>query len=284
MTTRRVSRWVAGWSVCFAILVLSSPNRAADTQDVKWETQRTSQPEDIPELKALEARVKSVVDKCTPSTVAILIGVGAGSGVIVNEDGLVLTPPTSSRASRGWVPPTKPGKECTIILRDGKRVKGKTLGINDRTDSGMVQIIDKGPKDGKWPFTPIAKSADVKKGQWVVSLGHPGGPKSGRAPVARLGRVGTGPEDRLAPRVHGVELHARGRRLRRAAVRPRRQGHRHPQPHRPVAGHEHPRPLRPVQGRVGQARRRRGHRPAGEDRRRASVSCSPRTRRTTPGS
>jgi len=189
MTTRRVSRWVAGWSVCFAILVLSSPNRAADTQDLKWETQRTSQPEDIPELKALESRVKSVVDKCTPSTVAILIGVGAGSGVIVNEDGLVLTAAHVIAGEPKMGSTYEAGKECTIILSDGKRVKGKTLGINDRADSGMVQITDKGPKDGKWPFTPIAKAADVKSGQWVVSLGHPGGPKSGRAPVARLGQV-----------------------------------------------------------------------------------------------
>jgi serine protease Do len=56
-------------------------------------------------------------------------------------------------------------------------------------DSGMVQITDKGPNDGKWPFVPVAKSRDLEKGRWVVSLGHPSGPKEGRSPVARLGRV-----------------------------------------------------------------------------------------------
>ncbi|MBP3956146.1 PDZ domain-containing protein [Gemmata sp. G18] len=29
----------------------------------------------------------------------------------------------------------------------------------------------------------------VTKGQWVVSLGHPNGPRDGRPPVARLGRI-----------------------------------------------------------------------------------------------
>jgi len=92
MSTRRISRWVAGVGVCFALVITSNPNRASDPKsDVKWETARTTQPEDLEELKALQARVKTVVDKCTPSTVAILIGFGAGSGVIVSDDGLVLT-------------------------------------------------------------------------------------------------------------------------------------------------------------------------------------------------
>ncbi|MCE9562999.1 MAG: S1C family serine protease [Planctomycetes bacterium] len=193
MTTRRISRFIAGFAFGLALLVGSSPNWAADPKiETKWETKRTAQPEDLDELRALEARVKSVVDKCTPCTVAITIGFGAGSGVIVSEDGLVLTAahviagePKFDPKGSGY----EPNKDCTIILSDGKRVKGKTLGINDKMDSGMVKIIDKGPNDGKWPFIPLAKSADVKPGQWVVSLGHPGGPKSGRAPVARLGQM-----------------------------------------------------------------------------------------------
>jgi len=193
MTVRKVTRYITGFSIGLVLLAAITPNWAADTKiDTKWETKRTAPPEDIDELKALQARVKSVVDKCTPSTVAITIGFGAGSGVIVTEDGLVLTAahviagePKAGAKGSGY----EPNKDCTIILHDGKRVKGKTLGINDRADSGMVKITDKGPNDGKWPFIPMAKSADLKAGQWVVSLGHPGGPKSGRAPVARLGQM-----------------------------------------------------------------------------------------------
>ena len=75
------------------------------------------------------------------------------------------------------------------MLPDGKRVNAETLGVNSDTDVGMVKITDKGPNNGKWPFLPIAKSSSLKRGQWVVSLGHPGGPKEGRPPAARLGRV-----------------------------------------------------------------------------------------------
>jgi serine protease Do len=72
-----------------------------------------------------------------------------------------------------------------VIFHDGKEVKGKTLGYNKNIDSGMVKIVD----EGKWPFVEMGKSADLKKGQWVICTGHPGGFKTGRPPVVRLGRV-----------------------------------------------------------------------------------------------
>lgn len=177
MRQSRLGWWTAPalgvWVVCLA----ADPSFAADA---KWETVRTTPPETVEELKLLQARVKTVVDKCTPCTVGILIGMGAGSGVIVSEDGLVLTAAHVSG---------EPGKICTIVLPSGRKVKAKTLGTDDKVDSGMVQITDKGPNDGKWPFLPVGKSADLKKGQWLVSLGHPGGWQKDRPPVARLGQV-----------------------------------------------------------------------------------------------
>lgn len=169
-----------------AVLLLVSASQAFSDDPVKaelakWDVVRTTAPESIEELKALQATVKKVVEKTTAATVGVQIGLGAGSGVIVTEDGLVLTAAHVSG---------EPGKACTLILHDGTRVKGKTLGTNDGLDSGMIQITDKGPnKDGKWPFIPVGKSADLKKGQWLVALGHPGGWKKDRAPVARLGQV-----------------------------------------------------------------------------------------------
>src|SRR5262245_20086260 len=92
MLMRRSGRWIAGTGLVVALLLTSSPNRAvAVKSDPKWETERTSEPGDREELMALQDRVRKVVDKCSPSTVGILIGFGAGSGVIVSEDGLVLT-------------------------------------------------------------------------------------------------------------------------------------------------------------------------------------------------
>jgi len=196
MTLRRFSGRLAGQGLLCAILLLPAFGRAADPpKDTKWPTERTTAPDDVEELKALQERVKKVVDKCTPSTVGLIVTVGftqgAGSGVIVSEDGLVLTAAhvITGEDPTGKPTPYEPGREIDIVLHDGKKVKAKTLGVNSDIDSGMVQITDKGPNDGKWPFLPVGKSADLKEGQWVVSLGHPGGPKTGRPPVARLGRV-----------------------------------------------------------------------------------------------
>ena len=198
MTLSRSARRAACFALCLALL--SAPAPAADpapNPTTKWDPTRTTGPEDLAELKSLQATVKSVVDKCTPATVAILYGSSSGSGVIVSESGLVLTAahvirdyePPKKGALEGRALPFTSGKDVKIRLPDGTDVDGKTLGINAGEDSGMVQITAKGPNNGKWPFLPVAKSGGVQKDQWVVSLGHPNGPKVGRPPVARLGRV-----------------------------------------------------------------------------------------------
>jgi len=153
-----------------------------------WETSRATSPETAEELRALQERVKQVAKKTTPCTVGILIGQGAGSGVIVSEDGLVLT----AAHVIG-----KPRQTCIMVLSDGSTVKGETLGVNARADSGMLRITEKPPKDaswpgakeGKWPFVEVGKSTDLKVSQWLVSLGHPGGPKQERPPPVRVGRL-----------------------------------------------------------------------------------------------
>lgn len=200
MTLPRSARLAAGLALVIGIVAAAAP--AADPTPApapaaKWDPARLTAPEDLAELKSLQSTVQTVVEKCTPATVAVLSGMSAGSGVIVSDDGLVLTAAHVIRdyelpgkgALEGKAKPFESGKAVKIRLPDGKTVDGKTLGINARMDSGMVQITTKGPNNGKWPFVPIAKSADVKKGQWIVSLGHPNGPKDGRSPVARLGRV-----------------------------------------------------------------------------------------------
>lgn len=176
----RPRRILYGMALSFVLAAVS----LATAADTTWTTARTTVPGTVDELKALEERVKKTIDKTTPWTVGLMVRDGgkmaAGSGVIVNGDGLILTAGHVSG---------EPGKTCTIILADGRRVKGKTLGHNDRMDSGMIQITDK-PKTGTtWPHAELAKSSELKEGQWVITLGHPGGYREDRPPVARLGRV-----------------------------------------------------------------------------------------------
>jgi serine protease Do len=133
-------------------------------------------PQNAEELRAIQEQVKAVVKKVMPATVGIQIGPGAGSGVIISADGFVLTAGHVSG---------EPNQNCIVILQDGRRVKGKTLGYNQGMDSGLIKITEPGP----WPHVNMGRSNEVKVGQWCLGLGHPGGFRPGRTPVVRLGQV-----------------------------------------------------------------------------------------------
>jgi len=133
-------------------------------------------PESLGELKAMQDHVKEVLKKVMPATVGLRIGPGAGSGVIISADGYILTAGHVSG---------KPDQKVTIIMADGRKVNGKTLGANRGMDSGLVKITD----EGKWPFVEMGASDVLQKDHWCLAVGHPGGVKPGRTPVVRLGRV-----------------------------------------------------------------------------------------------
>jgi len=133
-------------------------------------------PQSASDLKAIQEHVKKVIKKVTPAVVGIQIGGSAGSGVIIDEEGHVLTAGHVSG---------KPGRDCVLIMPDGKRLKGKSLGQNVGIDSGLIQITEK----GTYPYVRMGDSTKVKVSDWVLSIGHPGGYKPTRSTVVRVGRV-----------------------------------------------------------------------------------------------
>jgi len=136
------------------------------------------QPESVADLQSLQDRVKDVVARCRASTVGIFVGNSAGSGVVVKrEDGYYVL--TAGHVSGGA------DRDCQLVLPNGKRLKGRTLGANNGIDSGLIKIVDK----GEFEHAETGKSKALKAGQWVVSIGHPGGYQAGRTPVVRVGRI-----------------------------------------------------------------------------------------------
>jgi serine protease Do len=133
-------------------------------------------PETVQDLRAIQERVKKVMAKVSPAVVGIRIGHAAGSGVIVNKDGYILTAGHISG---------EPDRDADVILPDGRKLKGKTLGANVALDSGMIRITG----EGEWPFVAMGDASKLKQGAWCLALGHPEGFRPGRAPVLRLGRV-----------------------------------------------------------------------------------------------
>ena len=133
-------------------------------------------PATVEELRAIEKHVQKVLDKVMPAVVGLRVGPGQGSGVIVKEDGFILT--------AGHVSGT-PNQNAQVVMPNGKVHKGKSLGKNGGIDSGMMKILD----EGKYPHLEMGKSSDLKVGQWVVAIGHPGGFRPNRTPVVRVGRI-----------------------------------------------------------------------------------------------
>ncbi len=101
---------------------------------------------------------------------------GSGSGVIVSEDGLILTAAHVLQAV---------GEEFEIILSDGSRVKAKALGKAYGRDAALGKITE----PGKYPHVARAQAGQLEVGDWALAMGHPGGYEVDRSAPLRLGRV-----------------------------------------------------------------------------------------------
>jgi serine protease Do len=133
-------------------------------------------PENQADLMLIQEALFAALPKAREATVAIDIGDGSGSGVIVSKDGLVMT---AAHVSGGVK------KKVTIIMPDGKRLKAKTLGLMSETDAAMIQITER----GEYPFVELNRTGQIKLGDWVFSLGHSGGFNKDRGAVVRLARL-----------------------------------------------------------------------------------------------
>jgi len=134
-------------------------------------------PDSIDDLREMEQHVQSLVPKLTETTVALTVRNAQGSGVIVSEDGYVLS---AAHVSGG------PGNHVQITLADGTRATGRSLGRNRTLDASLIKIES---PQRKWPYVGMAKLEEIATGNWSIVMGHPGGHQPGRPPVFRLGRI-----------------------------------------------------------------------------------------------
>ncbi|MCA9105720.1 MAG: trypsin-like peptidase domain-containing protein [Planctomycetales bacterium] len=132
--------------------------------------------ETLDSLRAKQVQIRDVIERVMPSTVVISDGVGSGSGVIVSEEGLVLTAAHVLLTD---------GPLLEVTFADGRKVPAKPLGMNLDVDAAMLQLQEPGP----WPAVELAEAGGAKPGDWCVALGHPGGYQLGRTPPVRVGRV-----------------------------------------------------------------------------------------------
>ncbi|MDI1255005.1 MAG: Do family serine endopeptidase [Flavobacterium sp.] len=85
--------------------------------------------------------------------------VGTGSGVIISEDGYIVT--------NNHV--VKDASELEITLNNKKVYKAKLIGTDSKMDIALLKI----DTDEKLPYSTFADSDNVKVGEWVLAVGNP---------------------------------------------------------------------------------------------------------------
>jgi len=136
-------------------------------------------PQSLADLKAIQTHVQRLIEEVLPTTVAVQVGPAQGSGVIISPEGYVLTAAHVSG---------KPRQTAWLVLHDGTRVSGTTLGVYRTLDAGLIKI-DPTQSGDVWEYATMGESKNVTPGQWCLAAGHPGGFQPNRPPVVRLGRV-----------------------------------------------------------------------------------------------
>lgn len=144
---------------------------------------RGYEPRTLEALKQLEAQQARVVDAIEKVTVNVQQGTAQGSGVIITASGFVLTAAHVAG---------KPGLRAKILFSDGREVQAETLGMNRDKDAGLLKITT--PNSEPWPHATLGQVNDkngsvLREGQWCVAAGYPGGFKSDRGVVIRVGRI-----------------------------------------------------------------------------------------------
>ena len=83
---------------------------------------------------------------------------GSGSGVIISEDGYIVT---NNHVISG-------SDKIEVILNDRRTYEAEVIGADASTDVALIKIKAKG-----LPFLPYGNSDNVKVGEWALAVGNP---------------------------------------------------------------------------------------------------------------
>lgn len=81
-----------------------------------------------------------------------------GSGVIISEDGYIVT---NNHVIEG-------ASKLRVTLADGRAFDAKTIGTDPATDVALIKIEASG-----LPTLPFGSSDDLRLGEWVLAIGYP---------------------------------------------------------------------------------------------------------------
>ncbi len=83
---------------------------------------------------------------------------GTGSGFIINKEGDIIT---NAHVVEG-------AQRVSVVLKDGRKLEGKVLGLDSLTDIAVVKITDK-----NLPTVILGTSQNLQPGEWAIAIGNP---------------------------------------------------------------------------------------------------------------
>ena len=145
---------------------LLQPPEAAFTLDDEAASQGpgVTSATDAGALDAYSRVVTEAVERVGPSVVRIDVrragrNAGAGSGVIVSSDGLVMT---NSHVVQG-------AKVVSLTTLEGRELQARVLGDDPDTDLALLRV----EADVSLPAAKLGDSAKLKRGQIAIAIGNP---------------------------------------------------------------------------------------------------------------
>ena len=137
-------RWIIVAALAAAIPTASAGDRADEALEA---------------VRRIEAQRVELAEKLAPAVCAVFRGQGGGSGVIITDDGLVV--------SNFHV--TGLDAEMRIGLNDNKIHPAAVLGIDPSGDLSLLRLKEK----RKWAHAPLGDSDALRQGDWVYAMGNP---------------------------------------------------------------------------------------------------------------
>ena len=105
-----------------------------------------------------EQNVIRVAREISPAVVSVSTQTGSGSGVVVRDDGIIITNNHVVGSSRAVI----------VGLADGRRIEGQVLGSDPSVDIAVVRV-----RADELPTAPIGDSDDLAVGQLAIAIGNP---------------------------------------------------------------------------------------------------------------